>query len=189
MMAPPRSRRRSRRPRRHASTRVTGTDPVSERMLVYRQTRRRHRSTRSRGRPTSTTRHRPKQQHRDEAEQAPDVPDEQREAGALRFDELRRSGRDQNHENHRRKVSPRRPQRWSSPGRSAVLLPDEHRAHQRPEHDQPGAGDDPNDAARGDVQVEQRPAARRGGRRRRSVPRPTANGVIARAPSSAPGRS
>ena len=74
----------------------------------------------------------------------------------LRFDELRRPGRDQHHEDHRRQD--RRPGLHGGVAEDVlqVLLTDEHRAHQRPEHDQPGARGDPERAARRDVQVVQR---------------------------------
>ena len=59
------------------------------------------------------------------------------------------------------------------------LLADEHRAHQRAEHDDPRAGRDPEDPAAGDVQVVERIARRgagggrrRSARRRRSRPAP-----------------
>ena len=83
-------------------------------------------------------------------------PDEQREARPFRLDDLGRAGRDQHHEE--RRGQDRHPGIEGRIGEHVLqeLLSDEHRPHQRPEDDDPGAGSHPEHPPTGDVQVVQR---------------------------------
>ena len=191
MMAPPRSRWRSAVPEAMPA-RVTGTEPVSECDAGVPAN------------PTPAPIERvaepdhpvgaalvPQQEHGDEAEQAAGVADQQGEPGAARFDELRRAGCDQHHHHHRREDRCPGLDRRVVEHVLQVLLADEHRPHQRAEHDQPGAGGDPERAPAGDVQVVERRrgsalADDEGDRRRRPRWRPARRPAH---PRSGPGRS
>ena len=98
----------------------------------------------------------PQHEHGDEAEQAEDIPEEQGEPRAARLDELRGSGCHDHHRQHGRED-----RRAGFDGRVVEhvleeLLADEHRAHQRTEHDDPGARGHPEGAACRDVEVVER---------------------------------
>ena len=153
MIAPPRSRWRSAVPEA-IPARVTGTEPVSEceagvpanptPMPTQRVAERRPSSTRC---PSSHSR-----SIATNPSEAEDVADEQREAGAVRLDQLRRARRDQHHADRRREDRGTRLERRVAEHVLQELLADEHGAHQRPEDD--------------DARRRRRPR-RRGARRRR----------------------
>ena len=86
-------------------------------------------------------------------EEAEDVAGEQRDASAVRFDELGRPRRDQNHEERRRDDRGTGLEARVAQHVLQVLLPDEHRAHQRAEDDDARDRRDPEDATRRDVEV------------------------------------
>ena len=98
----------------------------------------------------------PEQQHRQEAEQDEDVAEEQREAGAAHLDQLGRPRRDHDHERGRRQDRQPRVDGRVAEHVLQELLADEHRAHQRAEDDDPGAGRHPEGRPRGRVQVVER---------------------------------
>ena len=117
-------------------TRLTGTDPVSECEAGVP------------GEPDADADERvaepdlpvrdvllPEQQHRQEAEQHEDVAEEQREPRAAGLDDLRRPRRDEHHAE--RGGQDREPgvERRVAEHVLQELLADEHRAHQRAEHD------------------------------------------------------
>jgi len=98
----------------------------------------------------------PEQQHRQEGQEAEHVTDEQREAGTFGGDELRRPRRDQDHHHGRGNDRQAGVERRVVEHVLQELLADEHRAHQRPEHDDAGAGGHPERGPRGDGQVVER---------------------------------
>ena len=98
----------------------------------------------------------PEEEHHQEAEQAEEVAGEQREPGAARVHELGRAGRDQHQERSRRQDREPGLERRVAQHVLEELLADEHRAHERPEHDHPRRGGDPEDAAPGHVEVVER---------------------------------
>ena len=155
MIAPPRSRWRSAVPDA-IPARVTGTEPVSEcdagvparptpaPMKMY---------------ATAICQYGdalvPEEQHPQECGEQEHVAEEQREAGTARLDELRRPRRDDDHHQSRGENRRSRLERRVAVDVLEVLLAHEHGSHQRAEHDDAGAGRDPEDAATGDVQVVQ----------------------------------
>ena len=74
----------------------------------------------------------------------------------LRLDELGRARRDEHHEERRGQDREAGVERRVAEHVLQELLADEHRAHQRAEHDDPRAGRDPEHPPAGDVQVVQR---------------------------------
>ena len=147
MMAPPRSRWRSAVPDAMPARR-TGTEPVSECDAGVP------------GEPDADADERvaeadlpvraallPEQQHGEEAEQAEHVAGEQREPRSPGLDELRRAGRDEHHEHRGRQDGEPGVERGVAEHVLQELLADEHRAHQRAEHDDPGARPPPRRCA------------------------------------------
>ena len=100
----------------------------------------------------------PHEQHREEAQETQRVAGEEGEPSAFRLDELGRAGGDQHHEECGRQD--REPRIEGVIGEHVLqeLLADEHRSHQRAEHDDARACRDPEHAAAGDVKVVQRVA-------------------------------
>ena len=98
----------------------------------------------------------PEDEHREEAEHDEDVAEEEGEACATRFDELRRAGRDEHHAERGGQDREAGVQRRVAEDVLQVLLADEHRPHQRPEDDDPRAGGHPERRSCGDVEVVER---------------------------------
>ena len=102
----------------------------------------------------------PQHEHGEEPEEAEDVAHEEREPRAVAVDQLGRPRRDEHHADDGRQDRGPGFERRVAEHVLQELLTDEHRAHQRPEHDDARAGGDPEGAPRRDVQVVQRRPAR-----------------------------
>jgi hypothetical protein len=90
------------------------------------------------------------------AQETEGVANQQGETGTLRIHQLRRARRDQHHEHGRGEDREPGIQRRVSEHVLQELLTYEHRAHERPEHDDPRARRDPEDPTSGYREVVQR---------------------------------
>ena len=100
----------------------------------------------------------PQREHREEPEEAEDVAAEQGEPRTTGLDELGRARRDDDHQDHRGQDGGPGLERVVAEHVLEELLTDEHRRHERAEHDDAGDRGDPEDAPRGDVEVVERVA-------------------------------
>ena len=95
-------------------------------------------------------------EHHEEAQQAEGVADQEREASTARLDELGRARRDHDHQRGRRQDREPSVERRVVEHVLEELLADEHRPHQRAEHDHPGARGHPEDPPPRHVEVVER---------------------------------
>ena len=98
----------------------------------------------------------PEDQHRQEAEQAEEVAQQERESRAPRVDQFRRTRRDDHHADGGRQDRRARVEGRVFEHVLQELLADEHRAHQAAEHDDPRHCGDPEDPPRRHREVIQR---------------------------------